>query len=230
LKNTKSKKSPTILIIAAASFVMLLTATIALFLSVEDFSRLFSVSNFTCVGDVYFHDGSTRYAAVKNSDGLISVDYVNPESNNYIKNLRVDVKYSGYGVGLIRVRVAEEWSRTSEGIKTVLPNTVNMPYTIASPYGASTGNQKKWFDNRDSDQCFYYATPVYSSSGTAVTIPLITDFDADEIDLGAISSSSALNIAVEVDAVQVNRYPQFWGINALPWANALSGINEGIAA
>ena len=71
---------------------MLLTATIALFLSVEDFSSVLCL-NFTCVGDVYFYDGSTRYAAVKNSDGLISVDYVNPESNNYIKNLRVDVKY-----------------------------------------------------------------------------------------------------------------------------------------
>lgn len=228
MKNTKSKKSPTTLIIAAAAFVMLLTATIALFLTVEDFSRLFSVSTFACEGDVYFYDGVTRYTASKNADGLISVDYGTPASNNYIENLRVDVKYSGYGVGLLRVKVAEEWSQTSGGIKTVLPYTVLMPYTIDSPYEASSGNQKKWFDSRDSDHCFYYATPVYSSSGSAVTIPLITDFDAEEIDLGAIASSAVLNIAVEVDAVQVNRYPQFWGINALPWTNALSYINEGI--
>lgn len=229
MKKNELKKSPTLIVIAAAAFVMLLTATVALFLSVEDFSRLFSVSNFTCEGDVYFYDGVTRYAATKNADGMVEVDYRNPASNNYIENLRTDVKYAGYGVGLIRVKVVEEWSQTSGSTKTVLPYTINMPYTIDSPYGASTGNQKQWFDNRENDHCFYYATPVYTATSSTVTIPLITDFDANEIDLGAIASSAELNIAIEVDAVQVNRYPQYWGINALPWTNALSSISEPIS-
>lgn len=220
---------PTILILAVAAFVMLLAATIALFLTVEDFSRLFSVSNFTCRGDVYFYDGSTASAAVKNADGMISVDYRNPSSGNFIENLKVNVKYSGYGVGLIRVRVVEEWSQTSGGTKTVMPYTLKMPYTISSPYESSSGNQKKWFDNRDADNFYYFAAPVYSSADTEVSIPLIIGFVADEIDLGVISSSAALNIAVEVDAVQVNRYPQFWGINSLPWANALSAVSEDIS-
>ena len=208
---------------------MLLTATVALFLSVEDFSRLFSVSNFTCEGDVYFYDGATRYTASKNADGMVAVDYRNSASNNYIENLRVDVKYAGYGVGLIRVKVVEEWSQTSGGTKTVLPYTITMPYTINSPYGASSGNQKKWFDNRENDHCFYYATPVYASTTSTVTIPLIADFDANEIDLGAIASSAVLNIAIDVESVQVNRYPQHWGITALPWTNALSSISEPIS-
>jgi len=228
LKNKGSKKSPTIIVIAAAAFVMLLTATVALFLSVEDFSRLFSVSNFTCKGDVYFYDGN-RHTASKNADDMVTVDYRTSASNNYIGKLRTDVKYNGYGVGLIRVKVIEEWSQTEDGVKTVLPYTINMPYTINSSYGTSTGNQKKWFDNRENDHCFYYATPVYASTSSEVTIPLIIGLDADEIDLGAIASSAVLNIAVEVEAVQVNRYPQNWGINALPWTNALSSISEAIS-
>ncbi len=233
MKKNSIKKSPSAIIIAAVALVTVVAVTLAMFVSNTEVKRLFSVSNFIAEGEVYFDNSGSRTVPSKNSDGTITVNYRDSAATNYIGKLRVNAKYSGYGVGLVRVKIIEEWSQTDGTGKIVLPYTLNLPYVVANPYNtASVGNQKAWFNNRANDYCYYYATPIYVASEDAdsvVTVPLVTDFSADDIDLGAIASNTVLRIAVEVNAVQVNRYPQFWGLNRLPWTNASSSTNEPVS-
>lgn len=248
MKTKKGKASPSVLIVLIVAIVLVVSVTLAaIFRQTIDISRLLEVSNLKAESVVTF-DGVANIEEYTDEYGIrASVD---PYAPNYIGKLRASVRYSGRGVGLIRVRMVEEWSTpiyTSQTVtenvdgedvqrevkvktgRTVQPYPVLIPYTLPSgktydPENDS-GNESKWFDNRLEDYCFYYATPVYSL-GTS-TVPLITGVDV--FDLGLMPNSTEIHVMFETDVVQVNRYPQYWGISTLPWNDAASASEEPVS-
>ena len=235
MKLKKPKKLPSILIVTLVAVVLALSVTLAsIYTQVETVNRIFTVSNLAAKVDVTFNGVSNMSQYTTQYGITASADSSQP---NYIGNLRVNVQYRGRGVGLIRVHLVEEWSRTEtvsgNSVRTVQPYRLDIPYTLPanktytlSGSGADSGNQAKWLDNRAKDYCYYYATPVYSTSGnTWKTIQLITGVDDTAIDFNLVPSGTDLHIIAEADVVQVNRYPQYWGITALPW-NAPNTFNS----
>lgn len=222
MKTKTEKRKLSSVIVAVVCLLAVVSLTLAMFSRIESVSRLFTVSNFVSEGIVSF-EGTDDISEFKTDSGIkVSL---NEADANYIGKLRVAVKYSGYGVGLIRVRIVEQWSTlSSDGVRHIMPYTLFMPYTIESKH-EGTGNQRAWFDNREEDYRFYYATPVTSSSDEGTQLSLISGFDVDSIDVGAIAEGTELHIVVETEVVQVNRYPQFWGVDRLPWTDGNS-LNE----
>ena len=233
MKTNPSKKFPTVPVVTVVAILLVISATLAMFFSNVDVNRVFQLSNFSAQGVVTF-DG---VAAADDGGRGYLVDVKNASAANYIGKMRVQVQYAGMGVGLIRVRVVEEWSTgVNDGVRQVMPYAIKMPYQIGAnnanlyPATGTSGNARKWFDNRENDYRFYYATPVNCTSSSPVSLDLITGFDTSSIDLGAIADGTQLHIRVEADIVQVNRYPQYWGMTSLPWSSADSRTQQDIAA
>ena len=245
MKRNVKKSYFTVPIVLAVSLILVLSLTFALFTQTVDGTRSFLLSNFTSDAVVYFDGHSTASDPATASGTVGGAKYYTLSLTDtgspadYIGDLRVSVKYNGKGVGLVRVRILEEWytENTTTGVTTVLPYSIEMPYFIGNPnsnngqnnaklYGSSdSGNQPKWKDNRANDYCFYYATPI--SNNGEMTIPLVTGLDTTRIDFGAIDTDSThVRLIVEADVVQVNRYPQYWGINVLPWTSASSATEN----
>lgn len=225
MKTKIEKKKLSSVIVAAVCLLAVVSITLAMFSRIESVSRLFTVSNFVSEGIVSF-EGTDDITAFETDSGIkVSLDSADA---NYIGKLRIGVKYAGYGVGLIRVRIVEQWSTVSaDGVRHIMPYTLFMPYTLDAKH-EGTGNSKAWFDNREEDYRFYYATPVMSSTDSGTVLPLVTGFDVDSIDVGAIAEGTELHIIVETEVVQVNRYPQFWGMTKLPWTDGVSASEEKI--
>lgn len=220
LKTNIIRKTPTGLIIALAAVVLAVSVTLAsIFTQSISVNRLFSVSNL--VGDIAVSfDGGADIASYTDSNGYrVSLK---PSDPNYIGKLRVAVLYKGMGVGLVRVRITEEWSTTTDGVRTVMPFTLKFPYALASAYSASSGNQAAWYDNREEDHCFYYATPVRCASDSVTkSLSLITGLDTSA-DLTLADPNADIHVVVQADVVQVNRYPQYWNMTELPWTGGVS--------
>lgn len=228
LKTKKRKASASVLIVLIVAILLILSVTFAaIFRQSISVSGTFQASNFSAQSVVKFEGLSdTRMEPYKTSYGGVRAS-VDPNADNYIGKLRASVQYQGAGVGLIRVRLVEEWSVTKNGVRTVQPYQINIPYVVSDAYTASNNaNQSAWYDNRLNDYCFYYATPVYSA-GTS-TIDLIEGVDATGIDLGVLPIDTEINILFETDAVQVNRYPQYWGLDRLPWTGSSAAVNTGV--
>lgn len=233
MKTKSAKKFPTIPVVTIVAILLVVSTTLAMFFSQVQVNLLLSVSNFHAYAEVWFD--STSGSGFKDDRGYL-VDLKNTSATNYIGNLKVNVSYAGNGVGLIRVRVVEEWSTAPDqntGVRQILPYAIKMPYLFGANnanLSSGSGNQKKWFDNRENDYRLYYATPVYcTASNAAAKIPLITGFDTTKVDLAAIDASTQLHIQIEADVVQVNRYPQFWGMDVLPWASAIRTTEEDVS-
>ena len=231
MKQKKLKGIFTVPIVLAVVLALLIAGTLALFTNTISGVRRFTLSNFTSGVTVTFVDPTTSAVTTASpvgsaGGGSYYAVSMNSAATNYLENLHVSVNFQGTGVGLIRVRIAEEWSRTdgTPSVRTVYPYKSLVPYAIAgTAYNSTTGgNQRAWFDNRANDLCFYYATPV--SSVNQRTIPLINGVDTSDLDLGAIKADT-VRILIKVDVVQVNRYPQYWGMNALPWSVADNDSN-----
>lgn len=253
MKTKNRKASPSVLIVLIVAILLILSVTFAaIFRQTISVTRTFNASNFSAQSVVKFVDqygelSDARMEPYMTSYGGVRAS-VDPNAENYIGKLRASVKYQGRGVGLVRVRLVEEWSTpiyststvTQEGEggetvttttktktgRTVQPYQIEIPYVVSAEYTGSGGNQSAWYDNRAKDYCFYYATPVYST-GTSV-IDLITGVDATSIDLGVLPVDTEINILFETDAVQVNRYPQYWGLDKLPWAGSSADVHTGV--
>lgn len=225
MKNKQNRKFPTALVVAAIVALLALSVTFAgIFSNTVSISGLMSLSNFKASSHVYF-DGGADASAYTAADGSVQVS-LDSAAENFIGNLRVDVQYDGCGVGLVRVRMIEQWSTVSGDIRTVKPFSIRIPYLV-DDYADSTGNAKKWFDNRENDYRFYYATPVHSTGER--TISLVQGVDFDTFDLESIPGDMQLHIVVEADIVQVNRYPQYWGMTQLPWTDGVSATEEALS-
>lgn len=253
MKTKKRKASPSVLIVLIVAILLIVSVTFAaIFRQTLNVTRTFNVSNFSAQTVAKFVDengsllSDTRMAQYKTEYGVrASVD---PLAENYIGKLRASVLYKGSGVGLIRVRLTEEWSvpiytittvqeqvegetverqvKTKTG-RTVQPYQLDIPYVVSNAYTGSSGNnQSKWYDNRKNDYCYYYATPVYSTGMSK--IDLIAGVDTSGIDLGVLPISTEVQILFETDAVQVNRYPQYWSLDRLPWTATSANVHAGV--
>lgn len=163
---------------------------------------LMSVSNFQATPVCTF-DGTDK-SFVDKTDGLIVLS-TNPEDANYIGKFRVKVDYTGDGVGYLRVRMVHEFSNGSESVQ----HPAKLPYATSST---------SWFDNRDRDYCYYYSDKLNVDDNETKSIELITGLGEGgaEIVQGFEDANAVIKVAVEADMVQVNRYPQIWGMNEIP--------------
>lgn len=201
-KFNENKKFRLIVILSVAVLLVLGTTLAWFFMYPTSEDQQFSVSNFQAIPDCYFMNGDDKVSpedidAIDN--GLIVLS-INPEDQNFIGKFCVDVKYNGDGAGYLRVKMVHEYS--INGISTQHP--ANVPYKTDGD----------WFDNRGNDYCYYYKNEL-DANGEDATLSFIT---ADsKIDVENLADDIVIKVAVETDMVQVNRYPQIWGIDKFPW-------------
>ncbi len=225
MNKAKLRRPPTAVLIAIIAVVVLVGTTVAWLTFGEAITtRVYSLSNFNAYAEVYFEGGTNPPETYRNLDGSVSVDLTNSSAENYIGKIRVDVYYKGRGSAYVRLKTIQQWQENTptppETNKRILQVNNAIPYTIAKPYlSTDSGNQEKWFDNRADDYCLYYATrltAVNESYTLAADAKVITGVNIDQ--LNAIKPDNAtLKIGFTLEAVQVNRYPQFWGLESLPW-------------
>lgn len=170
-----------------------------------------SVANFKATPECKFvlPDNSVIDAEkYKDENGLIKLSTIKEDENqkpieNYIGNFRVRVKYEGDGAGYLRVKMVHEFSINGFSAQ----HTANVPYSLGE-------HASLWFDNRGNDYCYYYANEL-DADGNAEKFLDFIEPDGD-IDLGNLADGVEIKVAVEADMVQINRYPQIWGITEIP--------------
>lgn len=215
-ENIKSKRT----LVIVGTIILVVAVTLAWFaVSNGPLSETFKLSNFDGTSDCYFMAGTKKdVSSFKNADGSINLS-LDPTKDNYIGNFRADVKYKGTGSAYMRVKVACEFD--SAGAATLA--TSKVPFVLSSEYDEEAGgNQSAWFDNRNADSCYYFADVVKGNKDSYTTMSLITginqtdedgSFDIEDLKDNGIN----VKIAIGVEMVQINRYPQFWSIDNLPW-------------
>lgn len=184
----------TVLIVAGFSFAWFIMRT-------TDANQQLSVSNFQAEPECSFYGYEGDMGAYTDNDGLIVLS-TNPGAVNYIGKLRINVKYRGEGSAYLRVKMAHEFSTGGFASQ----------YTSYVPYTT----EDNWYDNRGNDFCFYYKDVLKAESNeTFESVSLLTGVDSDLIK--EIAEGVEIKVAIETDMVQINRYPQLWGIDKLPW-------------
>ncbi len=200
----KLNKKAVVIIVAVVALIAVVGSTFAWFVTRSSFSQSFSLSSFEVSADVYFLDGDKKVKAddYKDENGLYILS-VNEEDVNYIGNLRADVIHSG-AKACVRVTMNYQWT-LADG--TVAQNDVAVPYEFNS----------LWFDNRGVDYSVYYTGEDMSGKADFDKAELIKGFDSSAFDTSAMVEGVSVKLLIQVDAVQVNRYPQIWGIEKFPW-------------
>ena len=187
-----------LIVILSVVLTLVIGSTLAWFIiNSTDVAQQMSVANFKAEPVCYFEGTDETFI---DENGLITLS-TNPEDPNYIGKFCVDVKYKGDGAGYLRVRMVHEYS--INGNSTQHP--ANVPYEVSAD----------WYDNRGNDFCYYYKNELDADGNDEKTLQFITA-DSD-INLGELADGIVIKVAVETDMVQVNRYPQVWDIDKLPW-------------
>lgn len=165
--------------------------------SLQDF--VYTVETSTNGGTSWSAQSDVLEFIVDNSGNLVNKS----DNTKKLTDYSFKAVQDGNGVAFARIRVSQEWLK-SDG--TRLQGEYNLPFIVAE--------SDKLFDNRFNDGFVYYkgAFPL-SDNGVVV----FSGFDTANFDTSAIPDGVTLRIDVTVDAVQFNRYQQFWGIDALPW-------------
>lgn len=203
-KFVENKKFRLIVILSVA-LTLVIGSTLAWFIiRTTDANQQFSVANFRAEPYCYFKNGENKVSPSEfegATDGNLIVLSTDPTAQNYIGNFCVDVNYKGDGAGYLRVKMVHEYS--INGNSTQHP--ANVPYTVSDD----------WYDNRGNDYCYYYKNELDANGDTEKTLEFITANNA--INLGELADGIVIKVAVETDMVQINRYPQIWNIDKLPW-------------
>lgn len=193
-----------VVIVAVLTAAAVIGGTFAWFVNSSTLSQKMSLSGFTAKAEVYFINGDGKTDASKYSDGnglyLLSL---NSGDVNYIGNLRVKILHTG-ARSCIRVRMNHEWISTDG---KVTGSRLSVPYRFG----------KDWYDNRDMDYCVYYRGSDSSGKADFDASVLVTGFDVTGLDTAEPAGVETVRLALTVEAVQVNRYPQIWQIDTLPW-------------
>ena len=184
----------TVIIVTGFSF--------AWFIGRTEYNRILSLSNFQAEPICSFEGADSIDSQYK--DGNLIILSTEPEAPNYIGKFRVNVKYKGDGAAYLRVKMVHEYS--VNGVSTQHP--ANVPYATSAD----------WYDNRGNDYCYYYKNEVDADDNTSEkTLEFITGLNDTEGDISGVADGVVIKVAVETDMVQINRYPQIWGIDHLPW-------------
>lgn len=200
----KFKKRTLAIIAAVVAVIALVGGSLAWYVTSSSLSQHFSISGFDVAANVYFDvDGQKINASKYKDENGLYILSVNKDDINYVGKLRVSVGHSG-GKALVRVRLNNEWTM-ADG--TVAQYNAALPYTFNS----------EWFDNRNTDYCVYYRGNDNSGKASFGSSELITGFDESSFDTSGFVDGVTLKTFIQVDAVQVNRYPQIWKIDTLPW-------------
>lgn len=183
-------------------------------------------------------------------DSMITVSFDKNDAN-YIGNLRLAVKVTGGSPAYVRIKILEQWTVDD----TFIPSTLT-PYTVPKTQQEIFGVEKEnwltslfpswqqennlnitdtdypdgaWFDNRKSDFCYYYRVPVYPfQQGTAVSMLLINGITDDNFStMMNTNEKTQLKLILEAEAVQPNRYREFFNIEKLPWEEETGGSSAG---
>ncbi len=180
--------------------------SLAWFIARTEYNKALSASNFTAEPVCYFEgSGNTEGVADEYIENGLIVLSTDLDDENYIGNFRVNVKYKGDGAGYLRVKMVHEYSI----------NSVSTQHPANIPYEADV---EKWYDNRGNDYCFYYMEEIDAdSNANGNTLEFITGINDVNGDIASIADGVEIRVAVETDMVQINRYPQVWGIDKLPW-------------
>ena len=124
----------------------------------------------------------------------------------------------------------------SDIVGAVDPGTgaVEYPAAGSGKEGDPLAEMGQWIDNRSVDYCYYYSVPVQPKAievektadvvtgikGGTVELTLIDQtaegINTDQMIEGIDPESTQLMLLFEVEAVQPNRYREFFGIDALP--------------
>lgn len=201
----KNLKKRTLAIIAAVvAVIALVGGSLAWYVTSSSLSQHFSISGFDVAANVYFDvDGQKVNASKYKDENGLYILSLDKDDINYVGKLRVSVGHSG-GKAMVRVRLNNEWTM---GDGTVAQYNAALPYTFNS----------EWFDNRNTDYCVYYRGGDNSGKASFGSSELITGFDESSFDTSGFVDGVTLKTSIQVDAVQVNRYPQIWKIDTLPW-------------
>lgn len=185
--------------------------------------------------EIYFFNENLEktYPSLENeyltTHGLIIVDVVNPESINYIDNLRVELKITGTIDFYLRVQIFEEFYKY-KSMTEVDPITGLTPPDIGGVerqkiVNYNLFNGDNWFDNRQYDGFYYYKRPTNTNySKVSFTMPFIEGINNDDNTFPLTVNHTpkwfegyivSWNIKVEV--VQATRVKQIWELDKLPW-------------
>lgn len=191
-----------VIIVAVVAIIAIVGTSLAWFTTSSSMVQKFNIFGFDVSANVYFDNNGKKIKAesYKDENGLYLVS-MDKAASNYIGKLRVNVSHSG-GKACVRVRM--NYQLDTDGGNTQY--NVSVPFTFNSD----------WFDNRTTDYCVYYRGDGSGKADFAKSA-LITGFDEDSFDTTGFAESSSIKLSVQVDAVQVNRYPQMWNIETLPW-------------
>ncbi len=200
----KLNKRAIVIIVAVVAIIAVVGSSFAWFVTRSSLLQNINLAGIDVGADVYFVDGSnTKFSAdeFKDKDGLY-VFSLDETDVNYIGNLFVDVELEG--TACVRVTMSHEW--TSPDGKVIQRN-VNVPYEFG----------EHWFDNRNADYSVYYAGKDLSGKADFEKARFISGLDEAKLDTSDLADGTQVRVLIQVDAVQVNRYPQLWNIEKLPW-------------
>lgn len=200
----KIKRKTAVIIVAVIAVISIVGGSFAWFVTNSSLSQKFIVSGFDVSEKVYFESDGVKSDASKfvDDNGLYSLS-LDENAVNYIGNLRVAVNKTG-SKACVRVRMVYEFNSADGAVKQF---STELPYKFNS----------NWYDNRDTDYCVYYRGKNSDGKANFSSEELISGFDKAEFNTAGLSADTTVRVMIEVDAVQVNRYPQLWNIEKLPW-------------
>jgi flagellar basal body-associated protein FliL len=201
--SAKLNKKAIVIIVAVIAAIAIVGGSLAWFVTQSSLSQKFSISGISASADVYFDNNGTKTNASNyaDKDGLYVLSLKKGDAN-YIGNLRTDINVTGKAV--LRVRMNFEWTSANGAVAQY---TSSIPFTFGD----------NWYDNRGTDYCIYYQGKNLSGKTDFDTTAFITGFDESKFDTFGFDEGTSVRLSIQVDAVQVNRYPQVWNIEKLPW-------------
>lgn len=187
--------------------------------------------------------------SVMTKTGVYSINVTDFEADDYIDNLRVDIKVNSTVDTYVRVSVIDalilstidfegnkgEVSIVDQPINYAFSREWNVNGTLYDDLfdaevalGGITASDTvtkidHWFDNKLNDGYYYYPQVIEREMDSSqLTIPFIEEYDGDEFETKSFGYT--LQFAILVEAVQAgNSAPVYnWGLLTPPWGGSWS--------